>query len=144
MRQPFPSRPVAAAPSSAPASTFTATLCSRFDLGQPKSEGQARCATAVFLVSLFSSLVAKLRLLVNRSICISAREGEKKIKGRREGEEEKKEKKKRRSKEIAIDDEAIAQSRLEWTQVFPVNRSAAVARSKSQLPGLGEAAFPRR
>lgn len=143
MRQPFPSRPLAAAPSSAPASTFTATLCSRFDLGQPKSEGQARCATAVFLVSLFSSLVAKFdSSLTGRSAYLLERE--KKIKGRREGEEEKKEKKKRRSKEIAIDDEAIAQSRLEWTQVFPVNRSAAVARSKSQLPGLGEAAFPRR
>lgn len=141
MRQPFPSRPVAAGPSSAPASTFTATLCSRFDLGQPKSEGQARCATAVFLVSLFSSLVAKFDSSVDLHICSR---GRKKIKGRREGEEEKKEKKKRRSKEIAIDDEAIAQSRLEWTQVFPVNRSAAVARSKSQLPGLGEAAFPRR
>lgn len=65
------------------------------------------------------------------------------MRGKGEKERRGKKRKKRRNKEIAIDDCAI-ESRLEWTQVFPVDKSAAVARSKSQLPGLGEAAFPRR
>lgn len=63
------------------------------------------------------------------------------MRGKGEKERRGKKRKKRRNKEI---NDCAIESRLEWTQVFPVDKSAAVARSKSQLPGLGEAAFPPR
>lgn len=115
---------------------YIATLLA---FGQPKFEGQTRCATTVFLVSLFSSLIAKFdSSLTGRSAYLL---GSKKMRGKGEKERRGEKRKKRRNKEI---DDCAIESRLEWTQVFPVDKSAAVARSKSQLPGLGEAAFPRR
>lgn len=83
---------------------YVATLLA---FGQPKFEGQTRCATTVFLVSLFSSLIAKFdSSLTGRSAYLL---GSKKMRGK--GEKERRGKKER-SEEIKKS--TIAQSSRDW------------------------------
>lgn len=67
---------------------YVATLLA---FGQPKFEGQTRCATTVFLVSLFSSLIAKFdSSLTGRSAYLLEREQKNERKGRKGKKGEKK------------------------------------------------------